>query len=354
MKNLKIIFLLPFVVLTSCSKDSQGNTEKNGPVGLISEEEFDTSTPPTYAAFNLAYEKVVNANSDLLNSEDELSREIFDEIKANGSSSQLSSTNSETFFNLTSSMTKAEWRVVLENPSAAFKIIPSVGTSYTNAVTYFPCDEDVSFSGAKADALKHAIWNALMVKNSNTEFAEKMSTARETATDNKDFKAMNLHNNAFGIELGSKFPEATEEQLLVLLLEQNYTLVKGSSEISDKLNGLVFLKGEREYDAVMVGSFGNPDSGGPWDMKINFSHCWNTVRGRFTIIRGEALQERRFSGILSNDKMTLDVSDPYIFENPEGLRACVNIIMSLEGDTNGLSGSWTSTNCYLGGEVELH
>lgn len=65
------------------------------------------------------------------------------------------------------------------------------------------------------------------------------------------------------------------------------------------------------------------------------------------------MQERRFAGVLENGKMTLRVSDPFVFENPEGLLACVEMIMILEGDSTGLTGGWISSNCSLGGAVTL-
>ncbi|MDT7828972.1 hypothetical protein RQM65_09890 [Pricia sp. S334] len=290
MKNFKFMFLFTLLLLTSCSKDDEEKMEDAGGIGLISEEEFNAVLPPTYIQFNETYEKVVKSDKALLHDTSKLSRAIFDEIAdANTSSEAPKSDDTDVFFDLSSSMTKAEWRLVLTSPLEAFNGIPSIQVSYDHAVMFYPCDEDVAFIGAKASALKHALWSALMLKNTNEEFAEKMSAARETLTKDKDLKAMNLHNNAFGIQLGSKFPEASEEQLLVLLLEQNYTMVKNGSNITDKLDALVFLKGKRQFDMVMEGSLSNPDSGAPWDIKINFSHCWNTVRGRFVMVRGEAL-----------------------------------------------------------------
>ena len=354
MKHTKTIFLFALILLSSCSKDDNEEMEKQGSIGSISEAEFNASIPPTYEDFSRAFQSVTDNNDIPSANTDKLSQLLFEEIKENGSrNGSVTGKDTETFFNTNSFMNKTEWRLVLTNPIEAFTGIQMIKLSYDTTLEFFPCDEDVAFVGTKANAFKQAFWSALMVKNTSLDFANKFSIAKEAIIENQELKNINLYNNDFGIKLASKFPEATNNQLFEILVQENYFTVQNGSNIDSDLNGLAYINGIREFDRTMTGSFGNPDSGDPWDITINFSQCWNVVRGRFTIVRDEALQERRFAGIFEDNVMRLNVSDPYIFENPEGLQACVEIIMMLEGDETGLTGSWVSPNCPQGGLVVL-
>ncbi len=352
MKNFKILISLTIFIVFSCSKDNE--EEPTGGIGLISEEAFNASIPPTYDDFFIAFQKVGFDDELSATNQEEFAKLLFDEIELNGSrNGSATGSDRDTFFSGESFMNRSEWRLALNNPIDAFEGIRYLKLSYELALIHFPCDEDVDFIGAKANAFKQAFWSATMAKNTSSDFAEQFSAAREEITKNEALKNVSLYNNNFGLQLASQFPEATNNQLFELLIQENYFYVENGSTIDADLNGLVYLNGIRDFDKTMKGSFGNPDSGGPWDISINFSQCWNTVRGRFTITRDQALQERRFSGILEDNKMTLNISDPYVFENPEGLQACVEIIMVLEGDKNELTGNWISPNCPQGGIVIL-
>ena len=360
MKKYIVLFKLSIISLffLSCSNNDQNEEEVivGEPIGLISAEEFNAVPPPTFQEFLDAAEIILNETPDLKDNEELLARAIFDLIALNNDTQNKEfdrSSRNGPFFDLLNSMTIEEWRIVLTNPFDALISLPTIDISLGSAKEQFPCDNDINFDGGKADALRHALWNALMVRRTNFEFAEAISTAHESETSDERSKIMDLSNNAFGRNIALAFPEATDQQILELLLEQNYTFIPENQEIASQQKALIFIRGERGFDVAMQGSFSNPDSGGPWDINIILSQCDNIIRGRFTITRGEALQERRFSGVLNNNQIILDVSNPFVFENPEGLQACENVTMTLEGDPSNLSGFWTSSNCRLGGVVEL-
>lgn len=271
MINKTRLFLFALFILTACSKDDSNQNEATVPIGSITDQEFEASLPPTYDNFNSAYLTIVG-NTLLAPGTDDFSRALFEEIKLNyPSNGRANGADNEIFFSGKSYMNKQEWRLVLNDPEQAYKSISLIARSLDDALTYFPCDEDVFYSGAKATAFKQAFWSALMAKNTSVEFAQKMGDAREAITANMALKNMNLHNNAFGIKLSTRFPTASNNQLFELLVQENYFLKADNTDIDSDLDGLVFLNGIRDFDKTMTGSFGNPDSGGPWDITVNFS-----------------------------------------------------------------------------------
>ncbi|MBT1690673.1 DUF6973 domain-containing protein [Dawidia soli] len=353
----RFIHLCLFLLVCACSNDDENIKDTPAdPVGPIPGDEFAAAPVPTYQEVLTAYESVTADDPSLLEDEAKLARAMFDWVDdhANGRLAQGQETGS--YFNLTTRLTLEEWKVVMTNPIDAYNVISTVAPSLEAAETEYPCDSDVSFRDGKADAVRHAYWNILMAFSADEAFAEAFSTAHESAATEPNASKMDLHNNKFGLALKARYPDATPEQLLILLTQQKFFFLEDpNAAIPEEANdALVYFRGKRLYDGEMSGIITNPDSGGPWDITISFNQCGDHVRGQYTIVRGEAIQKRRFSGAVDeNNTLTLDVSAPYVFENPNGMPYCANMTMRLTGTTATLEGNWTSSNCYLGGVLDL-
>lgn len=328
------------------------------PIGPISAVEFASVSPPSYEQLMSICEDIIRLKPDLLQDESALAREIFDRVKEqNKIDVQGKNENivSHSIFDLADRLTIDEWKVVLINPIDSCNSITTVKISLDSAKGNFPCDQKYGHENTKSDAFRHAYWNALMTKYSNFDFADKLSTAHESGSTTESATRMDLHNNKFGRELAKKYPEATEEQLLQLILQQKYIYIKDMKEIPANTKGLIYFENQEKYDGAMTGYLTNPDSGGPWDITLDMSQCGDIIRGQYTITRGSSLQKRRYTGSIdeANLLMKIDVAYPYDFENPAGVVPCQNMKMNLTANVNSLIGNWTSTNCSLGGEVNV-
>lgn len=227
--------------------------------------------------------------------------------------------------------------------------------SAQTAMSSYPCDADVAYEDSKADALRHAYWNALMVRATDADFTTEFTTAHESGSTKPEATKMDLHSNKIGRDLALKYPNATNNQILTLLLEKEfYFLANANDAIPSGTEALVYFAARRPYDGKFQGSMTNPDSGGPWTATFYFNQCGNVIRGEFTINRAPNSQKRRFSGTISvTGAVNLKISDPYSFENPSGLPFCTGMQANLNGNTNALSGNWSSSNCFLGGVITL-
>lgn len=353
-KNLfsKNVFILLLFVFTACTKDTGDNAPVRPPIGPIPADEFAAVPSPTYQQVIGAYDAITRENPSLIQNETILASSIFDWIKAR----PIDRVDIKPVFDLASKMTIEEWKLVILQPIKAYKVSKLVGVSLDAAKLKYSCDADVGFEDSKADALRHAYWNTLMVRNTDSLFAKDFATAHESESKKNPARMMDIHNNKFGRDLAIKYPTALDDQLLELLVQQKYFYLKNpDNAIPSGANGaLVYFAAQRLYDGTFLGSFSNPDSGGPWDATFDFNQCDNLIRGQLTIIRGGDLQKRRFSGTInSTGGMTLNVSDPYVFENPRNLYYCTKMVMTLKGNDRSLQGNWISSNCSLGGVVNI-
>ena len=350
-----LVVLALLFILHACKKSSNDSPPGEA-VGPISAAEFASMPPPTFQQAIDAYDNVTTADPALLQNESDLARAMFDWLKDNPGGRRRADSVSAKVFDLAAKLTKEEWKVVLLNPIDARKAMGTVDPSRTAAEQTFPCDEDVTFEDGKADALRHAYWNALMLKITNKEFAEEFSTAHESESPNADAKKMDLHNNNIGRKIAEKYPTATSDQLRQLISETKfYYLDKSTDAIpAAASDALVYFKAKRKFDGTFTGTFTNPDSGGPWTATYDFNQCGDVIRGQYTIARGSELQKRRFTGTLTGDSViTMNVSDPFVFENPESRPYCGGTKTTLKGTVDKLSGNWTSSNCTQGGVVTL-
>lgn len=353
------------LTMTGCggSSDTPTSQQANLPaVGPISGEEFAKVAPPTFQQFMTAYEAVTTNNPGLLNDETALAKAIFSEIKRTtptGSDERAAALSAVklSLWDKAQKLTVEEWKLVIVSPLNGYNASTTVDLSAQTAVAKMPCDSDIDFTNGKADAVRHAYWNALMAKRTTISFAQSFGTAHESGgTNTPSASAMDLHNNAIGRSLVEKYPTATEAELLELILQQTFTLVPSGTPIPANLTGLVYITAtaQRPFDGTFTGTLTNPDSGGAWNAVFNVSQCGSVVRGNLTITRGSELQERRFTGTTTDTShLSLSISDPYVFENPRGLRYCSAMQSNLSGNLKMLSGNWTSFNCRLGGEISI-
>jgi hypothetical protein len=345
-------------VFNACKKSSNDTTPGEA-VGPISAEEFASMAPPTFQQAMTAYESVTAEDPALLQNESDLARAMFDYLKANpGGRKAADSVDvaGARGFDLASKLTKAEWKVVLLNPIDAYHSMGTVQPSLTAAQQTFPCDEDVKFQDGKADALRHAFWNALMVNAANKEFAEEFTTAHESEATDANAKAMDLHNNGIGRTMAEKYPTATADQLMQIISETKFYYIDkpGDAIPAEAKDALVYFKAKRKFDGTYTGTFTNPDSGGPWAATYDVNQCGDVIRGQYTITRGDELQKRRFIGNLTGDSViVMNISDPFVFENPDNRPYCRNTKTTLKGNVDQMSGNWTSSNCTQGGVITL-
>ena len=250
-------------------------------------------------------------------------------------------------------LTVEEWKLVILNPVKSDQAAQTVDLSAQTAMTQMPCEQDINFGNGKADAIRHAYWTALMAKRTTPTFAGLFSDAHESASTGPA-SAMDLHNNSVGRSLVENFPDATETQLLQMILSQRFSLIASGVSIPTDTVGLVYIAeaARRAFDATFTGSLTNPDSGGPWSMVLNISQCGSVVRGNLVLDRGTSHAERRLTGTVFNTtSIQMLIGDPYVFENPQGLRFCANMTSTLTGSYTNLAGDWTSSNCEQGGWI---
>jgi hypothetical protein len=321
-----------------------------------------TAAAQTFQQFIAAYEAVTTTNPGLLNDETALAKALFAEVKRVSPAGSVARANAlseipQSLWDKATKLTVEEWKLVILNPIKSYKAAGTVDLSAHTVQAQMPCDIDVGFADGKADAARHAYWNALMAKRTTTAFAELFGTAHESGSTNApSATAMDLHNNAIGRALADKYPTATEDQLLELILQQSFTLIPAGTQIPLNTTGLVYITAaaQRPFDGSYSGSLSNPDSGDAWHAVINVAQCGVAVRGNLVITRGAERQERRFNGTVSGlTTLTLAIFDPYTFENPRGLQYCAGMSTTLSGNVKALSGNWTSSNCRLGGVVTV-
>jgi len=346
------LLLAALVIVASCKK-SEDNAEEPG-TGKVTDAEIASVSPPTFEEFIAAHDKVTQKDPSISTDTIALSRAIFEEIKSANADARSVKEQTTVSFNLASDLTIAEWKLVLRNPIDAYKASKTVGPAGQAATTNYPCDSDVGFEDSKADALRHAYWNALMVRRSNLKFAVEFATAHETAPTTEEAKRMDLHNNKIGRNLATEYPTANEDQLLQLLLQRKFIYITSGEAIPAGTDALVYFSGKRPYDGTFTGSMTNPDSGGPWAMELDINQCDTKLRGQFIIRRGSSLQKRRFNGDIGKDGViVLAIEAPFEFENPEGITPCLSMSSILRGTERQLSGTWISSNCRLGGTMTV-
>jgi|GEM_PF-2374796 len=350
-----------------------GGDSPTGPgvaINGIPVSEIERVPPPSYDALSAAFDRVVAADPTLRQSSPRLARAVFDEIKRQGASAarrERAPDVAAAGVGVLLQLTWDEWKVLIGDPLSGYAARNAPGLANLAGQSTFPCDAPTGYRDDRADAVRHAYWNAVMARRIAAEygvaqalaFTEKFTTAHESGiTDQSPLadrraKAMDLSNHAAGRRVFMENPSATEDQLLQLVLALPFVYVEGSDAVTRDDRRLVYLTGQQPFDGSMSGTMSNPDSGGPWEAVFSFTQCNSTIRGSFSIVRGGASQKRRFSGSVGGAAMALNIAAPFAYENPDNLTICTGMTATLGGSRSALSGSWRSSNCTQGGRIEL-
>jgi RHS repeat-associated protein len=128
-----------------------------------------------------------------------------------------------------------EQKVVKANPFDAYR-------SRTADKIAYSVQQDAGFGfneGESGDAFRHTFWNALMTKNSNSDFADKFGKAHEEDNPNDAVqKQMDILNNRVGQDIADNNPNSTNKELALKVLDKIY---KGEAYMVQKND-----KGENE------------------------------------------------------------------------------------------------------------
>lgn len=391
--NLKLILSqIIFLALVACGGgDGSEATAPSSPVatGPVSINEAAAIPLPTYADIAAAHERVIR-KIPATTYDDVYFRALFEDLKANSS-------NAKSVGNLVAkgtfqeavdacragagalsttdkllALTCKEWLTIVTTPSVwlhLWSYARSANPAFTQTLASFQCDPLLApntldaGNDTKRDALRHSFWQAIVTKRTSENTSRVLGNAHEDDNLTGARTAMDLHNNEVGRRLALRNPTATEAELLLLLEGARYEFIKpdprGSdfpllSPLPNDLDTLVYFKYESTFDGAYLGSITNPDSGGPWSLRLTLNQCGNQVKGTFFIVRGTANQQRQVTGTLEqqNSILALNISDPLSFQNPEGLTFCAVMKAStLSINGNSFSGAWTSSNCRLGGQI---
>ncbi|AXT61671.1 hypothetical protein D1816_15350 [Aquimarina sp. AD10] len=141
-------------------------------------------------------------------------------------------------------------KMLLANPLLAYPTLKA-----TKRALYI-CDihyKKTHHKNGRANAFRHAIWSLLVCKETlkitKTEaksmiWAQKITDLHEKLAPNAPLEtAMDLHNNAMGIQFFSTLVNATEEEVILFLKNKTNCAIKVTSsiEIADYPNDLVYI-----------------------------------------------------------------------------------------------------------------
>jgi hypothetical protein len=330
-------------------------------VGPIPYSQFKAVEAPTLSEVMDAYEQIEATEPQLLNNNRELTKRLFEKIKAlKESGTKISPLVVGADYEYKHKISREEWTYLIGGLYAASAIAAyrTVGPSFETAVTNYPCDshpdDDLNFQDGKADAVRHAYWNALMTKRISYTFAEGLATAHENSLGDQR-ALMDLHNNKVGRDIAKSYPKATDAQLREILMAHKFVYAPTvPAVLAADPGALVYFRNQAEFDGTMKGTSTNPDAGVTWNTEYEMNQCNDTIRGSVIEYIGTSYEIRRFTGTLnSNGSITLNVSQPFDYEIPENWRACTGVKMELTGNSRRLSGPWTSSNCPAGGVVNI-
>lgn len=104
-----------------------------------------------------------------------------------------------------------------ESPTKGLRCMQAGVTASSNAKAKFV--SSVLYNG-NGDAFRHSLWNALMVKLTNSSWANRWATAHEDGATNQPSieKTMDLSNNAYGRSLASRVGNVPDQVYIDQLL----------------------------------------------------------------------------------------------------------------------------------------
>lgn len=349
-----ITSLLSIALIISCKKSSPQPDEVPDKISL---EMFMSLKPLTFRQLNTANAEILTQNPSIESNQTLYIRELYIWAKEHPSPAPPAIIEDSPIAQTLLQLTYEEWKVIFSSTvSEVYGGAHSKDLSADAVQTEYSCDSDATFDHSKKNSIYHSYWNAMMVRHSSPEFAEEFATAHESESPPSALNTlMDLHNNEIGRQLALKNPDATDEELLQILIRQKFVFIQKKEDLVNAEGALVFFVAKRQFDVHLTGTMSNPETGEPWNATFDFNQCGDVLRGNYTIIRNTSTQQRRFSGTLNQDgSIELNVSNPYKYENPDNLIFCENIKISLKGNETQLTGSWTSSNCSQGGILNLH
>ena len=374
------------------SSSPSGGTTATIPVpvatGPVSIDEAAAIPLPTYAQLAASHERVI-LKIPATTYDDVYFRALFEDLKATsgtrtgGGSLALKGTFQQAVdtcragavaLNTTDKMlelTCKEWLTIVTTPSVwrhLWSYAMSASPAFTRSLASFQCDPQLApntldaGNDTKRDALRHSFWQAIVAKRTSQNASLVLGTAHEDDNLTSARTAMDLHNNEVGRRLAASHPTATEDELLLLLEGARFEFYTPDprgpdfpplTPISGDPDTLVYFKYQSAFDGVYQGTITNPDSGGPWSLKLTLNQCGKQIKGAFYIVRGAASQQRQVTGLFNdqNTNLALDISAPLSFQNPQGLSYCTGMKSPLAFSGSTFSGPWTSPNCTLGGQI---
>lgn len=339
------------LVLAGCGGAGASSAPPEEFYGGVSAVEFRTMPTPRFSSVAQAIEEIKASRPDLTDNTS-LSRAVFARVK------EIEASNSR--LPDISQMAEELWKETLANINQwAFGI--SLGDqAFDFADQNFACDGLKGGRDTKGDAFRHAIWNALFAKRLaqvvGVDAAIQMVgqfTALHESDEDPDGSIMDLHNNRVGLAIFRQYPQATNEQLIQLVLRHPYRQIDRGTSVSPSEPGLVFYKNAAPFDGVWTGTVTNPDSGGPWNATMYIAQCGDRVTGQYVGRRGTDYGARRFSGRVEGNTLVLNVDAPYDWEATSGMVPCTEVVVRLNAGSPTMSGPWTSANCRQGGSFSL-
>lgn len=145
------------------------------------------------------------------------------------------------------------WKLTMLFVVNPFKIIPTLRATQR---TFYICNKlygKEHHKSNKANAFRHALWNALICKSIRKKsknkqktvfWAQKVTDLYENVTKNNELdEAMDLHNNAIGRISFLNFLDKKEEELVGFLQNKskNARKIKNLEEIESTTNQMVYL-----------------------------------------------------------------------------------------------------------------
>lgn len=114
-------------------------------------------------------------------------------------------------------LSKAEREFVWAHPFAADNFNNNAEIAESEAKKRFSA---ASLYNGSGDAFRHCFWCALNARDQGKKLARLFGDAHESGSGNPEAeKAMDLHNNGVGYEIGEKSPGASNRHLAVLCAE---------------------------------------------------------------------------------------------------------------------------------------
>lgn len=112
---------------------------------------------------------------------------------------------------------QAEKDFVWAHPLAAIDFNANASVALTEAQKRFSASTLHNGSG---DAVRHCYWSAMNARDQGKDLAQGFGNAHENWDGNPpNEKAMDLHNNGIGYEIGGTSPGASDRHLAVLCVE---------------------------------------------------------------------------------------------------------------------------------------